>query len=246
MTDDMETLPAERIQSGPPMSAATAGAVVKEASGIATQLAEIVSKRGLAKSIQGRAYVQCEGWTTLAAMLGATPHCVEIRENEGVFQAHVEIRRMSDGAVLSQAWAECGADDEVWGKRQRYARISMAQTRATSKACRLAYSWIMVLAGYEATPAEEMDGVDDRREGPSAPRAAPSGGSGGGGGKRGGSTEAQQKCIYAKAKGLYTTDESFEGFQQWLRDEFGTDHTKELTKQQAGEVIEELVRQEKS
>jgi hypothetical protein len=32
----------------------------------------------------------------------------------------------------------------------------MAQTRATGKACRLAFSWIMSLAGYEVTPAEEM------------------------------------------------------------------------------------------
>ncbi|MBK8185727.1 MAG: hypothetical protein IPK63_23660 [Candidatus Competibacteraceae bacterium] len=32
----------------------------------------------------------------------------------------------------------------------------MAQTRATGKACRLAFSWIMSLAGYEPTPAEEM------------------------------------------------------------------------------------------
>lgn len=32
----------------------------------------------------------------------------------------------------------------------------MAQTRATSKACRLAFSWIMQLAGYAVTPAEEM------------------------------------------------------------------------------------------
>jgi hypothetical protein len=35
----------------------------------------------------------------------------------------------------------------------------MATTRATGKACRLAFSWVMVLAGYEATPSEEMDGV---------------------------------------------------------------------------------------
>ena len=33
---------------------------------------------------------------------------------------------------------------------------SMAQTRAVSKAFRLALSWVMTLAGYEPTPAEEM------------------------------------------------------------------------------------------
>lgn len=32
----------------------------------------------------------------------------------------------------------------------------MAQTRAVSKVCRIALSWIMTLAGYEPTPAEEI------------------------------------------------------------------------------------------
>jgi hypothetical protein len=70
---------------------------------------------------------------------------------------------MSDQAVISRASAECGSSDEldkygkpVWSNRPRYARRSMAQTRATGKACRLAFSWIMSLAGYEVTPAEEM------------------------------------------------------------------------------------------
>jgi hypothetical protein len=70
---------------------------------------------------------------------------------------------MSDGACISKASAECGSSDEldkygkpIWSNRPRYARRSMAQTRATGKACRLAFSWIMSLAGYEVTPAEEM------------------------------------------------------------------------------------------
>ena len=36
----------------------------------------------------------------------------------------------------------------------------MAITRATGKAFRLNYSWIMALAGYEPTPAEEMPTLD--------------------------------------------------------------------------------------
>jgi hypothetical protein len=43
----------------------------------------------------------------------------------------------------------------------------MAITRATAKACRIAFSWVMALSGYETTPAEEMDGVEQpRRERP--------------------------------------------------------------------------------
>jgi hypothetical protein len=61
--------------------------------------------------------------------------------------------------VISRASAECGAPgEERWHDADDYAKRSMAATRATSKACRLAFSWIMTLAGYEATPAEEIEG----------------------------------------------------------------------------------------
>lgn len=42
---------------------------------------------------------------------------------------------------------------------QPNARRSMAGTRATSKAARLAFSWIIELAGFKSTPAEEMTGA---------------------------------------------------------------------------------------
>lgn len=41
---------------------------------------------------------------------------------------------------------------------------SMAQTRAGGKAFRHAFSWVVVLAGYKATPAEELGGDADRVE----------------------------------------------------------------------------------
>src|SRR5678816_2244550 len=45
---------------------------------------------------------------------------------------------------------------------------SMAQTRAASKALRNALAWVVVLAGYRPTPAEELPQVDHRPT-PSAP-----------------------------------------------------------------------------
>ena len=40
-----------------------------------------------------------------------------------------------------------------------YAVASMAQTRAVGKAFRLKIGWLLKIAGYETTPAEEMDTV---------------------------------------------------------------------------------------
>jgi len=144
-------------------------AVVARATKVADALAEVIRSRELSSSIRGKEYVRVEGWTTLCAMLGVTPCEIEnVGDEDGVYTSTVELVRASDGAVIGRASAECGAPDEVdrngtpiWASRPRYARRSMAATRATGKACRLAFSWIMALAGYEPTPAEEMDGVVD-------------------------------------------------------------------------------------
>ncbi|RLA59159.1 MAG: hypothetical protein DRQ89_14445 [Epsilonproteobacteria bacterium] len=55
------------------------------------------------------------------------------------------------------------------------------------------------------------------------------------------STKNQQSCIYAKAKGLYPSDDMFGGFKRWMKAEWGTDHTGKLTMAQAKEVIDKLV-----
>ena len=150
-------------------------AMVEQAKIVATTLKSIITDQKLAKIISGREYVIVEGWTTLGAMIGVVPRTVSVREFEinyngetwgGIFEADVELVRTSDGFVVGRGIAECGAPDEtdkqgnpVWANRARYAKKSMAITRATGKAFRLSYSWIIKMAGYEATPAEEMSGV---------------------------------------------------------------------------------------
>lgn len=137
------------------LSASSPAALVDGASQMATELAQVIRTQNLSTVIQGRHYVQVEGWTTLGVMLGVTAREVSTTEQDGIYTSIVELVRMADGAVISRASAECG-EEKPWNSRPRYARRSMAQTRATGKACRIAFSWIMKLAGYEATPAEEM------------------------------------------------------------------------------------------
>jgi hypothetical protein len=48
---------------------------------------------------------------------------------------------------------------------------SMAQTRAAAKALRNALAWVVVLAGYRPTPAEELEHVEHRPQTHSAPVA---------------------------------------------------------------------------
>jgi hypothetical protein len=124
---------------------------------IANALAPIIERQGLYVTISGKRYVLHEGWTTLGAMVGLFAYVTETRptpERDG-WEARVEIRRL-DGTVLSAAEAECRRDEPHWQDRPSYALRSMAQTRASAKAHRLLLGWVMTLAGYEPTPAEEM------------------------------------------------------------------------------------------
>lgn len=88
---------------------------------------------------------------------------------------------------------------------------SMAQTRAGAKALRNALAWVVVLAGYRPTPAEEMDGVDAGlpRKGDVERRGAdvhPSGGGGSLDKQEAPGPSGQHESIERKADALFDTD----------------------------------------
>jgi hypothetical protein len=129
--------------------------IVQRASGMASTLADVVRKQKLAVKIGGREHVRVEGWTLLGTMLGVFPVCEWTRKLDDGWEARVEARTMS-GAVVGAAEAECLRSEKTWKSRDDYALRSMAQTRATSKALRQPLGFVMTLAGFDATPLEEM------------------------------------------------------------------------------------------
>jgi hypothetical protein len=164
MSDKLAIRETTEIELGT-LRADTPTALIQGATAIATPLAKLIGDRQLYSKIQGRDYVKCEGWTTMGAMLGIVPMEVSsVCDASGVYVSTVELVNMKTGKVVGRASAECGNPDEVdkngkplWASRAAYARRSMAATRATGKAFRLSFSWIMCMAGYMPTPAEEMD-----------------------------------------------------------------------------------------
>jgi hypothetical protein len=132
--------------------------VIARASQIAKQLAQIVNRQKLFTVINGKKHVWVEGWTTLGAILGVTPveeWCRPVPDANG-FEARVHLVR-GDGSLGGAASAQCTTDETRWQGRDSYAVRSMAITRATGKAFRLSFAWIMKLAGYEPLPAEEAE-----------------------------------------------------------------------------------------
>ncbi len=164
MSDGKETaiVPQEIVQLGALEVAPEA--IVERATRVAEALADVIKKKNLSVKIRKNEYVRVEGWSTLGSMIGIMPRTVSVNEiQEGIFEATVELIRTTDQAVIGRGIAECGSIDEidrngkpVWADRPRYARKSMAITRATGKAFRLGLAWIMELAGYSGTPAEEV------------------------------------------------------------------------------------------
>jgi hypothetical protein len=88
-------------------------------------------------------------------MLGVFPETEWTRQIEGGWEARV-VAKTLNGQVVGAAEAMCTHSENTWRNRDEYALRSMAQTRAVSKALRLPLGFVMQLAGYEATPAEEM------------------------------------------------------------------------------------------
>jgi hypothetical protein len=137
--------------------------VVERATEAANALRGVLTNQKLTNRISGREHVKVEGWTTLGSMIGVFPVCEWTRETPDGYLARV-VARTLDGRVIGAAEAECTRSEKRWGDADPYAIRSMAQTRATSKALRAPLGFIVTLAGYEATPDEEIP--REEREGP--------------------------------------------------------------------------------
>ena len=121
-----------------------------------------------ASTIQGRKFVSVEGWQAIAIAHGCVAGARDVERIEGGVRAIGEVRRMSDGNLISVAEGFVGEDEPTWfggamkgktlPKRADYAIRAMAQTRAISRACRSAFAHVVVMmkANLETTPAAEV------------------------------------------------------------------------------------------
>lgn len=154
--------------------------VLAEAKKAAAALGDVI--RGKAKPVifNGEQYLEFEDWQTVGRFYGVTAKVVStspVTFGDVIgFEARAVVVR-ADGQEISAADSMCLNDEEKWSSRAKYEWVdgvrtqtgmtavplfqlrSMAQTRACAKALRNVLAWVVVLAGYRPTPAEEMDGV---------------------------------------------------------------------------------------
>lgn len=130
---------------------------VEQATEIANVLSSVIEKQGLFSNIGGKKYIKAEGWQTLGTFLGVVPREKSvIRHDDGSYEAYVEIVKFRDGTIVGGGSAICSRKEKRWSTADEYAVRSMSITRATGKAFRVGFSWIVTLAGYSPTPEEEI------------------------------------------------------------------------------------------
>lgn len=176
--------------------------VVLRAKAHADALADVIKERGLCTTIQGKAYVHVEAWALLGSQLGVFAVCEDVQpvELEGVFGFKATVKAVTrHGEIVGRAVAYCMRDEPTWSdnpisksgrkleRRTAHALAGMAETRATSRALRKPLGFIVQLAGYQATGAEEMPvgeagggesrpsqhGVGDPGDAPASPTDVP-------------------------------------------------------------------------
>lgn len=132
---------------------------------VASTLQAFVIERKLTANIQGKNYPLVEAWQFAGSQLGLIPVVKEVRnlstDSEIKYEAFVEVLRLQDGLVMSRGYAVCSNKENSKRRFDEYAIASMAQTRAVGKAYRNILAFLMKAAGFEATPAEEMDFIKD-------------------------------------------------------------------------------------
>src|SRR6185437_7441665 len=144
--------PAQMAVSRPPE------VVLAEATEAAKALKAVIDNKPRKVTFNGHVYLEFEDWRTVAKFYGATVKVtdtkfVEFGEVKG-FEAKAVVINVATGMEISGAEAMCLNDEPNWKKKPLFQLKSMAQTRASAKALRNVFAWVVVLAGYKPTPAE--------------------------------------------------------------------------------------------
>lgn len=128
---------------------------------LAKDLAKFIKDNKLSTQVQGKEFVNVEGWQYAGSRLGIVPiveHVINLSNDQEIkYQAKVTLFDLRHQTTVGAGFAICSNKESGKKFYQEFAIASMAQTRAIGKAYRNILAWIIRAAGYEPTPAEEME-----------------------------------------------------------------------------------------
>lgn len=154
---------------------------------VSQEVAKYVNSNALSVQIQKKPYVMVEGWQFTAGLLGLVGMVEEVTNESSYdaitfkwkttwnnqitekeyptklykYRAKAVFKNPATGAIVGQGFAMCSNEEVKKHTFDEFAIMSMAQTRAVGKAARMAFAFIIKAAGYEPTPAEEMEGTNE-------------------------------------------------------------------------------------
>lgn len=132
----------------------------------AQALTEVIKNKKKKVIIGGEQYLEFEDWQTIGRFYNLTVGAEWTKEinREGKLAGFESKANVFDGRgiIISNAEASCLRDEPNWTLKPEFQLKSMAQTRACAKALRNVLAWVVVLAGYKPTPAEEIDNLADK------------------------------------------------------------------------------------
>ena len=222
---------------------------LKEAQAVAAAFAKEARRLQLYKRIGDSDHLLVEGWQLLASLYHVTASIqstryIEIGDAHG-WEATAEAIFVPTGMKISSADGMVLDDEDRWGMVSKYEWIdgkkkkvgdvakplqqlrSMAQTRAQSKVLSNLLKFVARMAGFAATPGEEMS---DESFTPPAPKHT----------EGNTITEAQAKRLFAMAKQTGKTDEQIKAVIQ----SFGYERTAEIRQDRYQEICAELLKGE--
>jgi len=134
--------------------------ILGEAKRASDALIEIISKKKKPVIFNGEQYLEFEDWQMVGKFYGLTAKVIETKyvNFDGVkgFESKAVVIHTQTGEEVSGAEAICLNDEPNWARKPLYQLKSMSQTRACAKSLRNVLAWVVVMAGYRATPAEEL------------------------------------------------------------------------------------------
>jgi len=137
--------------------------ILSDAKEAAKALQRVISGKRKPVVFNGEQYLEFEDWQTVGRFYGlaakvTNSRFIEFGDVKG-WESHAVVINTNTGLEISAADAMCLSDEPNWSRKPLFQLRSMAQTRACAKSLRNVLAWVVVLAGYKPTPAEEMQGV---------------------------------------------------------------------------------------
>lgn len=134
---------------------------------VVAKLKAFVNKHNLALESHGKYYLRAEAWQYLANLLGVYPafdSAAEVQVSRSANGKDFRQYIVSTGCTLydknhqevSRATMIASNHEEFLKNKELFATWGMSQTRAFSRAMRNVFGYLVLAAGYQALPWEEL------------------------------------------------------------------------------------------